>query len=72
MLTLAALRPECLSPYLARQPVKPVLFLTSLNDFCQIFCQLWIQLLECREIGLSINFATHLGVKNAPIHIGLG
>ena len=28
---------ECLSTYLARQSVKPVFFLTSLNDFCQLF-----------------------------------
>jgi hypothetical protein len=49
---------ECLSAYLARQSVKPVFFLTSLNDFCQLFCQPRTQLLQRGEIGLRITFAT--------------
>ena len=66
-----------LLPYLGRQPVELVLFLTGLHYFCQLFCQLWIHLLQRRKIGLGISLTTHFGVKDTPewhedkAHLGL-
>src|SRR4029077_3874255 len=62
---------RCLLPYLGRQPVNLVLFLTGLHHFCQIFCQLWIHFLRRRKIGLGVILTAHFGIKDTSIHIGL-
>ena len=43
---LLAIHKEYLTTYLARQPVKPVFFITGFDDLCQLFGQPRTKLLQ--------------------------